>query len=214
MSFNFVGQFKALIFLSKHHRQMCLVHEIDQRIICKKSYGQSVAMISLHDIPIHLFRIQRKRLMMNCSITTINQAHKHSLKGFFNDIRSVTRVILFIHTNFGSIQIGGHGTAKILPVLLPIGVRKTTYLKLVTPVEQSNWRSRMGYVSANLQKSGSDVLAWSAIRMPQSEGKLCTSMPMKLKVYIHATQTDAMVCLISIVLFLKDPLSVAGRDDV
>jgi hypothetical protein len=72
----------------------------------------------------------------------------------------------------------------------------------------------MGYVSANLQKSGSDVLAWSAIRMPQSEGKLCTSMPMKLKVYIHATQTDAMVCLISIVLFLKDPLSVAGRDDV
>jgi hypothetical protein len=72
MSFNFVGQFKALIFLSKHHWQMCLVHEIDQRIICKKSYGQSVAMISLHDIPIHLFRIQRKRLMMNCSITTIN----------------------------------------------------------------------------------------------------------------------------------------------
>jgi hypothetical protein len=97
MSFNFVGQFKALIFLSKHHWQMCLVHEIDQRIICKKSYGQSVAMISLRDIPIHLFRIQRKRLMMNCSITTINQAHKHSPKGFFNDIRSVTRVILFIH---------------------------------------------------------------------------------------------------------------------
>ena len=70
----------------KCHRQMCLVHEIDKRIICKKSYGQSVAMISLHDIPIHFSEYRGYESYDELQ----HYYHKQSLNGFTNNKRSET----------------------------------------------------------------------------------------------------------------------------
>lgn len=132
---------------------------------------------------------EETNLMMNCSITTINRVWTALL--ITNEVKR----------------------AKILPVLSPIGVIKTTYLKFVTPVKQSNWRSRMGYVSANLQKW--DRMSWRGQRyVCLSRKQSCVTQRLAYEaqayVYIHAIQTDALVCILS----LEDLLSTAGREDV